>query len=256
MAKADAFYLQYYEQDAIRHEQVAGEARTAVTLGLIPEAVRTIIDVGCGDGTLLSFIQNERKAFGIDISFTALQRLRSGRGARASAHQLPFGDRSFDCALSTEMIEHLPQGVYEAGLAEIQRVAGEYIVISVPFREDLARKRMRCGQCQHLYHMHYHLRAFDLGTMAKLFPEFEMIQHRFSGPRETTWPKWLLGIRQNVGMRWEWDPNALCPKCGARQNSPSRSALSVVTALAAKVVGKKYPKWVSVLYRRKRGSVL
>jgi SAM-dependent methyltransferase len=247
-----ALYMQYYEQDAIRHEVVATEARTGITIGMIPDDVKMVLDVGCGDGTLLSLVRQTQKAFGIDISFTALQRLHSGRGARASADALPFADRRFDCVMSTEMMEHLPEDVFLRSVVEMERLARSYIVISVPYHEDLARKRMRCTRCRTLYHMHYHLRAFELAGLENLFPSFSMSTYRFSGPQELFWPRWLLDFRQYLGRRWEWDPNAHCPQCGARQEQPSRrSAFSIATALAAKYISRRFPKWVSVLYTRK-----
>jgi 2-polyprenyl-3-methyl-5-hydroxy-6-metoxy-1,4-benzoquinol methylase len=252
METRHTLYRQYYEQDSIRHENVASEARTGVTIGLIPDTVKTVIDVGCGDGTLLSIVQHTRQAVGIDISFTALQRLHSGCGARASAEALPFADQGFDCVMSTEMIEHLPDDIFTRSVVEMERLARRYIVISVPYHEDLARKRMRCTECHTLYHMHYHVRAFDLAALANLFPSFTMSTYRFSGPKELFWPHWLLDLRQRIGRRWEWDPHAHCPQCGARQGQPPRrSVLSTATAIAAKCIGQRFPKWVSVLYTRK-----
>ena len=40
---------------------------------------------------------------------------------------LPFEDNSFDLVLCCEVLEHLPDDIYQDALKEIQRVSNEYI---------------------------------------------------------------------------------------------------------------------------------
>lgn len=250
--KGAPFYRAFYEKASIAEEDVAAEERTPTTIAMIPHDVSSVLDVGCGDGSLLRSVDAANCKVGVDISFTALSLATSGYRVLASSEILPFRENEFDLVMSTEVLEHLPAGGFEASCSEIQRVAKRYVLISVPFHEDLARKQARCSRCGHVYHIHLHLRSFDLSSLERVFPSYQLKEYRFSGSLEKTYPSWLLAIRRNYGHRWEWDKAALCPQCGHKEGQPPRrSILSIATSLAGILVGKRYPKWISALYEEK-----
>jgi ubiquinone/menaquinone biosynthesis C-methylase UbiE len=250
--KSAPFYRAFYEKASIAEEDVAAEKRTPTTIAMIPHDVSSVLDVGCGDGSLLRSVDSANLKVGVDISYTALSLVTSGFKILASSEILPFRENEFDLVMSTEVLEHLPDWGFEASCSEIQRVAKRYVLISVPFHEDLARKQARCSRCGHVYHIHLHLRSFDLSSLEGVFPSYQLKEYRFSGSLEKTYPSWLLAIRRNYGHRWEWDKAALCPQCGHKEGQPPRrSIISVATSLAGTLVGKRYPKWISALYEEK-----
>src|SRR6266851_4309442 len=94
----------------------------------------TVLDVGCGTGTL-ALVAKERVGAtglvsGIDPSAQLLTRARRKAARRGLEinfqlgviEQLPFPDQSFDVVLSTLMMHHLPDDLKRQGLAEIARV--------------------------------------------------------------------------------------------------------------------------------------
>lgn len=250
--KKDLFYRQFYEQAGIAEEDVNAEERTPVTLAMIPSDVSSTLDVGCGDGTLLHSMDSGLLGVGVDISYAALSLVKGGHRVLASSESLPFRESEFDLVMSTEVLEHLPPAVFEASCSELQRVAKRYVLISVPFHEDLAKKQARCPRCSHTYHIHMHLRSFDLSNLESIFPSYRLRKYRFSGPLERMFPSWLLKIRRQYGRRWEWDKISLCPQCGYRNTQPPRrSVISVTSSLVASLIGKRHPKWVSALYEKK-----
>ncbi len=98
---ARAFYSlippQRYWQRA-RHRIVTSLARGA---GLT-------LDAGCGSSVIIQSLNN---AVALDYNFAKtryLQRL-SIPAVRASAFALPFGDDTFDCVISSQVIEHIPR---------------------------------------------------------------------------------------------------------------------------------------------------
>jgi ubiquinone/menaquinone biosynthesis C-methylase UbiE len=88
-----------------------------------------VLDVGCGKGFLVHDLMLEMpglQAFGIDISFYALQRCPAGIAGRllfGSADALPFPDASFDCVLSLNTIHNLARARAVRAMAEIQRLS-------------------------------------------------------------------------------------------------------------------------------------
>jgi len=90
-----------------------------------------ILDTGCGSSLIIQSLNN---AMGMDVSLGKLLFLRR-HGIpllRASAFSLPFKNESFDCLISSQVIEHTP---YAAELfSEMNRVLrpGGILVIGTP----------------------------------------------------------------------------------------------------------------------------
>ncbi len=90
-----------------------------------------VLDVGCGSSVIIQTLNN---AVGMDLSMGKLRFLRR-RGIpllRGSAFALPFKDTTFDCVISSQLIEHIPYD--EVLFTEMYRVlqAGGRLVIGTP----------------------------------------------------------------------------------------------------------------------------
>jgi SAM-dependent methyltransferase len=94
-----------------------------------------ILDVGCGTGTMLSYLASYGKAQGIDVDEEAVGYCHE-RGLLdvrvGPAEHLPFNEASFDLVTALDVIEHLDDGV--AALREIGRVLrpGGHLLMTVP----------------------------------------------------------------------------------------------------------------------------
>jgi SAM-dependent methyltransferase len=246
------YYRAFYEQDGIRSEDVASEERVSLTLNLVPTEILSVLDMGCGDGTLIEMLSADYFKAGLDISHNVLKRVQEKKKALALASAIPFPKNSFDLVLCTEVIEHLEQEEFELTLVELQRVAKKYIIVTVPYLEDLKSKETRCPNCSFVYHIHLHLRNFNFDGLSYLFSDFRLKTCRYSNVHEKSFPRWLLKLRRKIGRRWEWDENLLCPHCGFKNHQrPKRSMLSITTSILAECFGKKAPKWVACLYEIK-----
>jgi len=113
-------------------------ARYGQVAKLIPRnSQRRILDVGCGDGVLLSLI-GQGRLYGVDpdqdsLDFAAAK--IKAKLVRAKAEKLPFSNNFFDVVLATEIIEHLPRP--ELMLQEINRVLkkGGRAIITTPVKQ-------------------------------------------------------------------------------------------------------------------------
>jgi 2-polyprenyl-3-methyl-5-hydroxy-6-metoxy-1,4-benzoquinol methylase len=108
-------------------------------------APESVLDVGCGEGVLTAQWADRlghSRIVGIDLDDPKLRaewhtRRRDNLEFRAhDATSLPYGDGEFDMATAIEVLEHVPEP--EATLAEMARVAGRWLLVSVP-REPLWR---------------------------------------------------------------------------------------------------------------------
>jgi ubiquinone/menaquinone biosynthesis C-methylase UbiE len=111
-----------------------------------------VLDVGCGTGTLaliaLARVGPGGRVVGIDPGRDQIARARA-KAARhhlaptfevGTVEHLPFESQTFDVALSTIMLHHLPPDLRRQGLVEVVRVlkpAGRLVVAD--FREARAR---------------------------------------------------------------------------------------------------------------------
>lgn len=100
---------------------------------LPPEAGGSLLDLGCGSGTLAIAIKRRHPQLqmcGIDADPDILDRARRKAGeaggeidfARALADALPWQDARFDFAVSTLMFHHLRPETKRAALRELRRV--------------------------------------------------------------------------------------------------------------------------------------
>ena len=263
----ETFYDRHWEHtDTAADPNIA--AKGDLVLRLLPEGVRTLADVGCGDGYLTHRLSERCEVTAIDLSAVALERAkaRASRVARviqASADAIPLPDGAVDLVFSSEMLEHLPAGVLQGAAVEMSRVAGRWLLLSVPHREGLRRRFAQCPRCRHEFHVYGHLHSFDAPALDRLFPAFERVATEITGPLETPFCDPIERVRQRVlGKWWLWDKLRLtCPACGEtafekRRLGPLRRAavrgLDAATAVW-RVAAKRSPEpyWLVSLYRRR-----
>lgn len=94
-----------------------------------------ILDIGCGTGATMGFLERYGQVTGIDVSLKAIRYCQVQDRSRlclADGASLPFADRSFDLVTALDLLEHLPQEA--RGLQEIWRVLknGGRVVLFVP----------------------------------------------------------------------------------------------------------------------------
>ncbi len=102
---------------------------------------RDLLDIGCGSGFLLSKLGGQfDQVFGIDVSPEALALAKKFTNAKlttASAEELPFARARFDCIVSTDAFEHIPNDA--AAIHEVKRVLRPdgIFVIYVPSEQGI-----------------------------------------------------------------------------------------------------------------------
>ena len=184
-------------------------------LSLIPGDVVSVLDAGCGDGFITNALPPELDVVGLDLSGEALRRVRRHK-VQGSITDLPFEDRAFDLVMANDVVEHLDSDEFKRALEELQRIAGKYMLITVPLNEQLQAMQARCDQCGTTYHVNRHQRSFGEWSVSQVADaRLQPVEVRLSGdltvaPRDLT-----VLLRQRLGHYNLW-PQAVCPDCGSK----------------------------------------
>ena len=182
---------------------------------LVPEGAR-VLDLGCGDGAMLDYLQRERgcSGYGIEIAdANVLACVR--RGVNVIQLNLDeglamFGDNSFDVVLQIDTLQHLRNA--EVMLRETARVGKSGIVAFPNFahwpnRVSVLRGRMPVTR--RLPYQWYDTPNIRVGT----FKDFEVLAHKNKlrildafGLQDGRVVRWLPNARAGTAVfRFEHD---------------------------------------------------
>ena len=104
-------------------------------LGPSQDGRRSVLDVGCGTGTMVTHLARYGQVYGVDVDHEAVGYCYE-RGLRtvvqAAAGHLPFPDATFDLVTMLDVLEHIKDE--RSTLDEVSRVLrpGAFLTIAVP----------------------------------------------------------------------------------------------------------------------------
>ncbi len=105
------------------------------------ESSKSLLDVGVGAGEFvnsLAMAGKVKKIVGVDYKQHSRYTRHSDNYEMVTAdisNFKMFKDNQFETTVCMEVIEHLPDGVMEKGIAEVRRVTNGTLYMSVPFEE-------------------------------------------------------------------------------------------------------------------------
>ena len=154
-------FRERFGEDQKHHLRRDDFARFSVVLEHVRHQT-SILDVGVGTGQFLNICAEHgtfERLRGVDIKpHGSFIMLRDGSFEMdyVSIEKLPYNDGEFDVVTCLEVIEHLPEEIFLAGIVELRRVCAKQLIISVPFRERVLARD--------------HKRRFYLDDLERLFP--------------------------------------------------------------------------------------
>jgi SAM-dependent methyltransferase len=244
------------------------KTRYEFTEKITPADVKSVLDIGCGHGRFLQLISEKRaglRCVGVDNSEGALAYVPFEK-AKASITDIPYGDKEFDCVYAMEVLEHLNPVEFEKALEEMARVTKKYIIVSVPYKEDLESNMTKCPHCLTIFHYDGHLQNFDETKMQNLFDKYGF-QCRLS--ERLGWSEHFKYHKLYVDVFYPGQKNSsahytVCPVCNAElkpEKTLSEKADPVphnggLISLVKNGIKKVWPKerksyWIIGLYEKK-----
>ncbi len=230
--------------------------RVRLTVEMLPGDSKSVLDVGCGSGPVTNQLA-KRFPFtaGVDIARGLLHHVEAQK-VQGSALDLPFKQGSFDAVVATELLEHLSRKMHHRIREEIERVARRYVLLSVPLREALQARHVKCMGCGYVFHIDLHTDSFTETRMKNLLePAFKCVCLQTMGRMEKRMPRLFSTMAHAFGGFIEVDGSgALCPQCGNERNFVHAQNLMTrfFWGIPLRVLPlKKYPRWIVALYERK-----
>jgi hypothetical protein len=239
--------------------------RTADLMALLPGNLGSVLDIGARDGFISKLLAGRfPNVTALDLEEPRIddERIHCVKG---DVTGLNFPDASFDLVLCAEVLEHIPTRMLERACGELSRVAREYLLIGVPYKQDLRVGRLTCHACGKENPPWGHVNRFDENRLKELFPMFDVANLSFvgeAGAGTNFFSTFLTDLAGNpYGVYSQAEP---CVYCGATFRSPPerkllRKALTKIACYAnefQKPFCKRHPKWIHVLFKKRLAKQL
>lgn len=189
----------YYNRDYFEErDHVAPSMAQAIKIFAKKHKVKTILDVGCGTGRLIKFLNSSGfDAKGCDISKTAVELTNKINRKKVSivapAQKLPFPDNTFDLVISISTIEHLTNSQANKFILEAKRVLKKrgYLFLVTP--NYLTPIRLIHGKKWFGYNDPTHINFFTPMSLKKLLKNYGFVNFKF-----------LFQTNYDVSYDWEF----------------------------------------------------
>lgn len=173
-------FLRYRRSDV---EQL----RTSDILRLLPAGCASALDVGARDGHFSRLVaERVPSVTALDLDMPSIDDPRI-RCVQGDVTRMQFADNSFDLVVCTEVLEHIDPRALDRACSELARVCGRYLLVGVPFRQDIRVGRTTCRHCGTHNPPWGHRSAFDEPRLRKLFRHLHAAEVSYVGVnREST----------------------------------------------------------------------
>lgn len=219
----------------------------------IPQDVKSILDVGCGNGIITNVLSQHYQVQGADMSAAALKQVTCP-SVQCSSDSIPVATESVDMVFSSQLLEHLTDHQLAGTINEFKRIARKYVLITVPNQEFLKICEAKCPRCNHVFNTDGHYQSFDKRRLEQLFAdEFELVHHDVGGNYHRGYNSILMNIKQVYGNRY-FNPvrYTMCPNC-KNDDFPMHKGnlVSKVCNGLNRIVSTQSPYWLLTLLRKK-----
>lgn len=172
---------------------------------------------------------------------------------------LALADDVFDLVICTEVLEHIYPAQIAAGCSELTRVSRKYLLIGVPFKQDIRVGRTTCNVCGAHNPPWGHINVFDERRLRSLFPAFSFKEVSFVGVNTESTNALSALLMDLAGNPYgTYGQEELCIGCGSSlRTAPQRRFTQKLFTKAAflargitEPLQRARPNWIHCLMRK------
>lgn len=220
---AETLEQKYYESDIFwaggMLEDSANRKRIRLTVSMVPEYIKSVVDIGCGNGVFVHELKRKNPGLnilGMERSQKALEYVKTEK-MLGDITDIPLPDKSYDCVCCLQVLEHISYDKFPVAVSELARVSRKYLLISVPYKEKLESNVSQCPHCKATFNNDLHMRSFDEASIENMFADHGYECMRKEVPLSHYEYKGIAWLKSILNRRDKKPPvflSPLCPVCG------------------------------------------
>jgi SAM-dependent methyltransferase len=240
--------------------------RSSDLMGLVPDDCGgAALDVGARDGWFSALLAERfDRVTALDLEKPDIDhpKIDCVKGDVRDCH-LPSG--AYDLVFCAEVLEHIPTRELAQTCRELERLAGKYLIIGVPYKQDIRVGRTRCATCGRRNPPWGHVNVFDEKRLRDLFGGCDMLKTSFVGWNHeftNALSSFLMDLAGNpYGTYRQEEP---CIHCGAKLREPPArnflqkvsSRLSFYARNAQGVFHRPHQNWIHALFAKREARAM
>ena len=181
----------------------------------------SVLDVGARDGYISTRLADRFESVtAMDLQAPSIDDERV-YCAKGDVTKLSFPADFFDVVLCAEVLEHISPELLGEACSELARVAKRYVLIGVPYQQDIRVACSTCRKCGGVNPPWGHVNSFSEAKLKALFLSMEVVKVSFVGESNeyTNWlSTYLMWAAGNPYGTYSQDEP--CVFCGAKLEPP------------------------------------
>jgi hypothetical protein len=227
----------------------------------ISDSGKNALDIGARDGyfsKLLAKYFMHVTALDLEKPSVNHENVTSVKG---DATNLSFDDNTFDFVFCAEVLEHIPTHLLEKACSELSRVSSKFVLIGVPYIQDIRIGRTTCFSCGKKNPPWGHVNSFDRRRLMSLFPMFNVKEVSFIG-KNNSYTNFISTFLVDLAGNpyGTYDQAEPCVHCGKKLKKPSErnifQKISTKTAFYVKHLqapfSKEHSNWIHILFEKQK----
>lgn len=232
-------------------------ARVGDLMALLPSGLSNVLDVGARDGFISRMLADRgARVTALDLECPRIEH-EGVHCVQGDATALGLPDEAFDLVFCAEVIEHIPD--LAGACRELSRVSNRYLLIGVPYRQDLRVGRCTCRACGKRSPPWGHINRFDEPRLAELFPDCRVLKKSFVGIADKGTNALSCALMDLAGNPYgTYEQDEPCVHCGAAFTPPPPRHLgqrlltraAVILRRATTAFETTHPNWIHLLLEK------
>ena len=238
------------------------KARISDLIALIPNDCQgAALDIGARDGWFSIFLAEKfSKVTVLDLEKPSIDH-PAVECLKGDAKKLDFTDASYDLVSCAEVLEHIPADILPKVCSELERVTKQYILIGVPYKQDIRVGRTKCYTCGQRNPPWGHVNSFDEHRLKQLFSSCDVKKTSFVGENKEYTNRIAVLLLDFAGNPFgTYCQEEVCVHCGAKlKQPPKRNILQrIATRLAfytnniQRFFYSPHPNWIHILFEKRK----